>query len=103
MLSQKMFIINIFTTIIMATTLIVSLQGCSDQQINDAQAAMNTIHPMIDTTLTAAPVGHITLYIMLAVDILSSVLAGLAACSKRQTAAEKEKSDGNNQTGPCDK
>lgn len=101
-MEKKLFIINIFATVIMATTAIVILSGCTEKNIQDAEATINTIHPVIDTALTIAPVGHITIYIMLAVDILSSVLAGLAACSKRIPSVEKEVKDGYNQIRPCD-
>lgn len=97
------FVVNIFSTIIMATIVIVTISGCSDKNIKDAQATINTIHPVLDTALTAAPVGHLTIYIMLAVDILSSVLAGLAACSKRVQPAEIGVSNGNNQIRPRNK
>lgn len=99
---RNWFVINIFSTVIMATTVIVCLSGCSDYQIQEVQASLNKIHPGIDAALTAATGGHLTIYIMLAVDVLSSVLAGLAACSKRVKPAETGVSNGNNQIGPCD-
>lgn len=92
---NRIYLFNIGMTILTAIVVCSCVGGCSAKEIAQVQTTLETVHPAIDAALIAAPCGNITLYIMLAVDILSSVLAGAAAYSKRKKSAEIGEKNGN--------
>jgi hypothetical protein len=91
-----MFIVNLVLTCLTCIFVILSCGGCTPEQIQTAADTVATVHPMIDAAGPVSVGQSWYIYVMLAADIASSVLAGWLAYFKRIPSAELKVTSGNN-------
>jgi glycerol uptake facilitator-like aquaporin len=87
--TKTVYLINLGITCLTCIFILFSCGACSEAGLDAARAIDKAVHPAIDGAGPLVVAQPWYIYVMLAADIFSSVVATLLALKRKQTTAEK--------------